>query len=59
MENSQVSYVLDYLFLSNRERSELERRKIEIIEEDLLDDTSFYKHSKEKITNIIKQIILK
>ena len=35
-----------------------ERRKVQLIEADLLDDTSFYKHSKTKITNIIKQIIL-
>ncbi|QFR39367.1 hypothetical protein A9Q91_03990 [Candidatus Gracilibacteria bacterium 28_42_T64] len=47
----------DFLFLSNRERSELERRKVQVIEADLLDDESFYKHNKVKITELIKNII--
>ena len=49
----------DYLFLSNWERSELIRRKIEVIEADLLDNHSFYKHNKQKISKIILDIIQK
>lgn len=49
----------DYLFLSSWEKDELERRKIKVLEADLLSQNSFYKHSKEKITNVLKSIILK
>lgn len=47
----------DFLFLSPGEKSELIRRKIEVIEADLLDNHSFYKHNKQKISKIILDII--
>ena len=49
----------DFLFLSPWEKSELIRRKIEVIEADLLDNHSFYKHNKQKISKIILDIIQK
>ena len=49
----------DFLFLSPWEKSELIRRKIEVIEADLLDNHSFYKHNKQKISKIILDIINK
>ena len=47
----------DFLFLSPGEKSELQRRKVQVIEADLLDNHSFYKHNKQKISNIILDII--
>ena len=47
----------DFLFLSPWEKSELIRRKVEVIEADLLDNHSFYKHNKQKISKIILDII--
>lgn len=49
----------DFLFLSPGEKSELIRRKVKVIESDLLDNHSFYKHNKEKISKIILDIIKK
>ena len=49
----------DYLFLSPWEKAELIRRKIQVIEADLLDDNSFYKHNKKKISQVILDIIKK
>ena len=46
----------DYIFVSNWERKELERRKIKLIEAHLLDDESFYKHSKQKLLNVLEQL---
>lgn len=46
----------DYLFLSLWEKKELERRKIVVLESDLLDKNSFYKHSKEKIVDVLSKI---
>lgn len=46
----------DYIFVSNWERKELERRKIKLIKADLLDDESFYKHSKQKLLNVLEQL---
>jgi len=46
----------DYLFLSLWEKKELERRKITILESNLLWDNSFYKHSKEKIVSELSAI---
>ncbi len=46
----------DYIFVSNWERKELERRKIKLIEADLLDDESFYKHSKQKLLNVLEHL---
>ncbi len=48
----------DYLLLSKWEREELVRRKINVIETDLLSKNSFYKHSKEKLLNTLKGIII-
>lgn len=47
----------DYLFLTQGEKSELIRRKVEVIEADLLDDNSFYKHNRQKISKVILDII--
>lgn len=47
----------DYLYLSDGERSELERRKIQFFEADLLDRESFYKHDKKAIAKLLEQII--
>lgn len=49
----------DYLFLSSWEKRELERRKIKVIEENLLWKSSFYKHSKKKIVKALENIFLK
>ena len=46
----------DYLFLSDGERSELERRKIQVYEADLLDKVSFYKHDKKALAELLEQI---
>ncbi|PZM83268.1 hypothetical protein DLH72_03800 [Candidatus Gracilibacteria bacterium] len=46
----------DYLFVSPGEKRELERRKIKLIESDLLDEKSFYKHSKVKTLSVLKKI---
>lgn len=47
----------DYLFLSNWEKQELIRRKIQVIETDLIWWDSFYKHSKEKLIGALIGII--
>lgn len=47
----------DFLYLSDGERSELERRKIRYIEADLLDKESLYKHDKKKLVKVLEQII--
>lgn len=47
----------DYLFLSNWEKNELIRRKINVIDTNLLSNTSFYKHSKEKLLDTLEKII--
>jgi uncharacterized cofD-like protein len=49
----------DFLFLSPWEKTELVRRKVKVIEADLLDNHSFYKHNKQKISKIILNIINK
>jgi len=46
----------DFLFLSKWEKEELIRRKIKVIETDLLSKKSFYKHSKKKITKVLENI---
>jgi hypothetical protein len=43
--------------LSPWEKTELVRRKVIVIEADLLDNHSFYKHNKQKISKIILDII--
>jgi uncharacterized cofD-like protein len=48
----------DFLFLSKWEKEELIRRKIKVIETDLLSKKSFYKHSKKKITKVLENIFL-
>jgi len=47
----------DFLYLSNGEKWELERRKIRYIEDDLLDRESFYKHDKKNIIRVLETII--
>lgn len=47
----------DYLYLTKGEKSELERRKIQYIEADLVDRESFYKHDKKSIAKLLEQII--
>ena len=47
----------DFLYLSNGEKSELERRKIRYIEADLLDRKSLYKHDKKSIVEVLKNVI--
>lgn len=46
----------DYLLVSKWEKKELERRKIKLIEADLLDEKSFYKHSKVKLLDVLEKI---
>lgn len=47
----------DFLYLSDGEKSELERRNIRYIESDLLDRGSFYKHDKKELSKVLKWII--
>jgi hypothetical protein len=47
----------DFLYLSNGEKSELERRKITYIESDLLDRESLYKHDKKSLATQLGKII--
>jgi uncharacterized cofD-like protein len=47
----------DFLYLSDWEKSELTRRKIKFIEEDLLDKISLYKHNQKNIVKVLKNII--
>lgn len=47
----------DFLFLSPGEKSELERRKIQYLESDLLDKETLYKHDKRKLAKLLEQII--
>jgi len=47
----------DYLLLSAWEKSVLEWLWLTVIEEDLLEKWSFYKHNKQKIVDIIQNII--
>lgn len=46
----------DFLFVSSWEKRELERRKIKLVEADLLDEKSFYKHSKVKTLSVLDDI---
>jgi hypothetical protein len=48
----------DFLYLSDGEKSELERRHIKYFETDLLDRKSFYKHDKKSLAEILKKIIV-
>ena len=47
----------DFLYLSDGEKSELERRHIKYFETDLLDRKSFYKHDKKSLADILVQLI--
>ena len=49
----------DFLYVSKWEKSELERKKIKLIEADLLDEESFYKHSKTKLLDVLEKIFFK
>ncbi len=47
----------DFLYLSEWEKLELQRRKIQYIENDLLDRKSFYKHDKQKLITVLCKIL--
>ncbi len=47
----------DFLYLSDRERSELRRRNIALFESDLLDTKSLYKHDKKKLIELIESVM--
>jgi len=47
----------DFLYLSDGEKSELERRKIKYIESDLLDRESFYKHDKKSLIQTLVWVL--
>jgi uncharacterized cofD-like protein len=47
----------DFLYLSTGEKSELERRKIQYIERDLLDRESFYKHDKKALISVLNSVL--
>ena len=47
----------DYLYLSKWEKDELERRKVKVYQEALLDKESFYKHDKKKLAKILEQVL--
>lgn len=47
----------DFLYLSQGEKSELQRRKIHYIESDLLDSKTLYKHDKKKIVKVLLSLI--
>ncbi len=49
----------DYIFVSPGEKSELSRRKVELIEADLLWEKSYYKHSKKKLMKVLKSLFFK
>ena len=48
----------DYLILSAWEKKIIEENGTKVIEADLLDVKSFYKHDKIKICNVLEKIIL-
>ncbi len=47
----------DYIYLTSDEKISLQKQGIEVIEEDLLDRESLYKHDNEKLAKILKRII--
>lgn len=47
----------DFLYLSQGEKSELTRRKIQYIETDLLDRESLYKHDRKSLAKILEKIL--
>jgi len=47
----------DFLYLSDGEKSELERRNIRFLEADLLDRESFYKHDKKSLVHELKKLL--
>lgn len=47
----------DFLYLSDGEKLELERRKIEYREADLLDRESFYKHDKKSLIKVLQKVL--
>ncbi len=48
----------DFLYLSDGEKLELKRRKIQYIESDLLDRESFYKHDKKSLARELKKALI-
>jgi len=47
----------DYLFLSKWEKEELEKRKVQIYEAELLDEKTFYKHHKKALVGLLEKIL--
>lgn len=47
----------DYLFLSKWEKEELEKRKVQIYEAELLDEKTFYKHHKKALVELLEKIL--
>jgi len=48
----------EYIFLSKQEKKDLEKNGTKVIEADLLDRESLYKHNKEKLAEVLGEIIL-
>ncbi len=48
----------DYIFLENEEKEFLKNRWTKVIEDDLIDKMTLYKHNNQKLTEILKEIIL-
>ena len=47
----------DYLYVTDDEREDFEKRKIKVIERDFLDKVSLYKHNKKKISKATNDIL--
>lgn len=47
----------EYIYITDDERAYLESRKVQIIEDDLIDRTSLYKHDSIKLAKILENII--
>lgn len=47
----------DYIFVSDTEKNDFESRGMTIIEDDILDRKSLYKHDQEKIAKILEKVI--
>ena len=47
----------DYIFISNAEKEEFMNRGMKIIEADILDRKSLYKHDQERIAILLEEVI--
>ena len=47
----------EYIFVNNEEKQKFESRGMSIIEDDILDRKSLYKHDQDKIAKILEQVI--